>query len=472
MTTWREWMKRKLGGQAEKAAQRIEPTVEMPQERNVIDTQPTSSRVLHLHPDETYWPSEEASGRMEDEKSLPDEGIPTPPTSFLHPDDAYWPSDRADIDPLRGDTALERHDGHLADDPPETTPFPPDDLDILEDEEDAVLPPKTLDNEPPLDDTALATSDAHLADDPSDTPLPSLDDFEAFEDEESDFDFLPSLPDSVSDSPPENEDASFVGLEELDLEAPETTETYENDPEDTLNWAYDLDDDWHEADPSSPFADDEDEIPAWRITERAALLVDLLSPDTTKQRDMAFGILCDLLEEFPHGSSIKAIARQITAGATLDDLLRCANLKRLWKEDEGLWLRRDYRKGTRTCSTQRNALTWGIAGRLVGEYVPGTLEAALLGDWRQTWIDMDSPEAGEPALASWFSYAAFLAEHPSDWTTDMTTLLGTGLETGWVYTALPSRSDFRERTHHHPHIAMAASETLSRVAKPTFYEER
>lgn len=403
-----------------------------PEIGNVVEeAKQAFSETSHLHPDDIYWPPEESPSQTEGEISQSNEvaATPTAPEALLHPDDVYWPASNESCDTLMA-----------------------------------------ADNEPPFRDTALALADTRFGDDKIDTLLP--DDLDAFDDEEREFNFIVSTPEEVSDGPPNMENESFGGFEELNLEPNGTMDSSEDGNKDTFDWVYDLDDDWSGDSPSTVFADEGENIPAWRISEHTGSLVDMLPLDTTKQRDVAFDTVCALLEEFPHGSSVKAISRQIGAGMTLDDLLRCANLKRLWKDDTGLWLRRDYREGIRVCPTQRHALTWAGAGKLIREHVPGTLEEVLLGEWRQAWIEIDAPELGERALPSWFSYAAFLEGQPLNWVTDMTAMLGAGLETGWAYSAAASRPDFQERTGEHPYIATAARNMLSQIAKPTFYEER
>jgi hypothetical protein len=397
----------------------------------LAEAQPSQSN--YLHPDDTYWPSEKLPDQVDTElpRSLETTALPVSQDPQLHPDDAYWPTS-----------------------------------------DDASDPPSVSTNDKLHDQVDVAKNDTgHVENWVAASILPPEDPYD-LNDEEDESSFIVSTPFEALESPTGNDAASFGGLEEFDFESYETAESSEDSDEVNIDWIYDLEDDLPNTDTKYAFPEAGEDIPAWRITQWATFMVDMLPPGTTRQRNTAFDTLCALLEEFPHGASAKAIARQIDAGATLDNLLRSAHLKRLWQEDEGLWLRRDYRNGIRTCSSQRHAMTWAIAGRLIADHVPGTLEEALLGDWRQAWMEMNAPEAGERASPSWFSYAASLEGDHSGWTTDMTTLLGTTLETGWAYTAPASRSDFQDRTAGHPHIVAEARSTVSRIVKPTLYEER
>ena len=155
----------------------------------------------------------------------------------------------------------------------------------------------------------------------------------------------------------------------------------------------------------------DDALP-WRISKLSALLVGQLPIANKRKQEEAFYDICEILKEFPAGSSHAAIARIVLRGASLEEILEMVALKRHWYECDELWLRRSPHLGpgwTIFLDTKngRNLLTWSAAYKLL-KYGPASVIAdVMLPEWREAWIDL---KISEELLISgeWFDLSTYI----------------------------------------------------------------
>lgn len=161
--------------------------------------------------------------------------------------------------------------------------------------------------------------------------------------------------------------------------------------------------------PSLPAAAPTDENEDGRAAARAAALIDELDIPRRKDRDAALHWLIELLQEFPHGSSHRAIADLIREGCSFEELQTTAAVKRMWRNDSGLWLVRRYvcGEGGSTVAIDgrrgRHALSWRAARRLAEVGEAEEIMALLRTTWRDAWLVLD------PCWPGYSAYAEFVA---------------------------------------------------------------
>lgn len=467
MTDWRAWLRRKLFSEPpDTRHSRKDPSIDFPEivndtedsrsvEAPTISSDDVTPATIAdaTHPDDLYWP---------DESAFVDPVSPAMPRanaalSFvdedkMHPDDAYWP----DHEPIQLPDAS----------PSETFDYSRSDDDLASKTSDA----STREDAQKVERDVSSGFDLTTLDDEDEGVQDNLfalvfDELDAFEGEET------MIPPPMAQNVESYVDGSDDDLLFDALVGSHPGDTPDQNALDDTDWAYDLDDlaevDF-DVDPTNGW--EAIETPPWRVKERAAVLVHMMPLCTELERKAAFDVLCALLEEFSHGASHMAVARQVEAGATLDTLLQCAAIKRLWNEDSGLWLRRRHVIGIESAPSCRSAMTWALAGRLLDAYGHEAMGDAILGDWRDAWMTMELPRIGEPAPNEWWSYAAYL-DHLALHAENDHLIEASGryadLETGWAYTSLASRADFRDRLGQESWIVEETGALLSQIAKPT-----
>ncbi len=96
--------------------------------------------------------------------------------------------------------------------------------------------------------------------------------------------------------------------------------------------------DWTESENDTTPVPEQD----WQIDKKAQQLALLLPFTRRADRDAGVEKLRGLLEDFPASTSFRAMSDLAVCGATLDDLLAVAELKRFWALSPDLWLCRRY----------------------------------------------------------------------------------------------------------------------------------
>jgi hypothetical protein len=158
-----------------------------------------------------------------------------------------------------------------------------------------------------------------------------------------------------------------------------------------------------------PTDEDEDEDEDGRAAARAAALIDRLDIPRRKDRDAALHWLIDLLREFPHGNSHRAVTDLILEGCSFEELQAAAAVKRIWRDDPGLWLVRRYvhEEGCPAVTLDerhgRDALSWRTARRLAEAGEAEEIMALLCTTWRDAWLVLG------PCRPGYFAYAEFVA---------------------------------------------------------------
>lgn len=135
---------------------------------------------------------------------------------------------------------------------------------------------------------------------------------------------------------------------------------------------------------SSGVADYPD-VGEYRVRVDAALLADAFCDGASSRRPAIAERLRAILRDFPHASSRLAIERLAAAGIDLSTLEDLTDLKRLWRDDPGLWLMRRPMGLVLQSVQLRYALSWQLALRLHRAW-PGDACAALEGDLLGRWL--------------------------------------------------------------------------------------
>jgi hypothetical protein len=152
----------------------------------------------------------------------------------------------------------------------------------------------------------------------------------------------------------------------------------------------------------------DDQVPRIRIAERAVALADLLDLPSRKDRDTWAMRLGELLYEFPHGASHRAIGRLIAAGTEPEVLATTAELVREWRATPSLWLVRRWHRMERRYETSsgnpgaRLAFGWTLGARIAQALHLDIAVDRIHGAWRSDWLKLGRDD---PAF---FSYTDFI----------------------------------------------------------------
>lgn len=149
-----------------------------------------------------------------------------------------------------------------------------------------------------------------------------------------------------------------------------------------------------------------------RIHIKAARLVAMLPRSRELQRVYQRKMV-SILSEFPHGSSVLAIERMISEGATIDFIEDCAQLKILWRDSPHLWLYIALpRAGAGDkfipkISASNRSLSWTTAAHILETYPLTDALAMIETDWIEDWRRLHK-HTSQKLEADAFSYQAFL----------------------------------------------------------------
>jgi len=142
-------------------------------------------------------------------------------------------------------------------------------------------------------------------------------------------------------------------------------------------------------------------------TQRAAGIIRILAISSAHRRRIAAQIE-GILAEFPHHTTVRAIARLAEDGRLLEDIIACAEIKLRWREDSVCWMRRD-RAGRFDIDLRlRHGLSWQAIARLFRATGPEIALLRVVEDLRDEWLSLPVPRVGrvEPG---WWTYAGFVA---------------------------------------------------------------
>lgn len=226
----------------------------------------------------------------------------------------------------------------------------------------------------------------------------------------------------AADLPGEPEEAlldaeDFDGIEALadewiEEEEPLASWDQHADGEGFVSWADDLD--WK----GRP-ADEAPEEPVL-LARRAAILVALRPAYALARRAADHRRLQTVLEEFPWASSFTAVQRLMAAGATIDNIEACCEVKILWRDGPALWKERRFQRGhggwvIDSHPRHRHAMTWILAAQLVERFGAAEVGRLIEEEWLTDWTNL----GGDPFAAlqarddGFFAFARYLAAlHP------------------------------------------------------------
>ena len=208
-------------------------------------------------------------------------------------------------------------------------------------------------------------------------------------------------------------------------DAKDSFDTKNDDSDDDIAFSNETQDDWlfedwgkdpehqDDVDARSDANEFHDYSLPWRVSELAALLVERLPIVQERKQEEAFYDICEILKEFPAGSSHAAIARIVSKGVSLEEIFEVTDLKRHWHECEELWLRRHLipGQGWTTFLDIKNGsglLTWSTANKLLKFGSASAIVDVMLPEWREAWIDM---RISDELLASgeWFNFSTYVS---------------------------------------------------------------
>lgn len=182
---------------------------------------------------------------------------------------------------------------------------------------------------------------------------------------------------------------------------------------------------------------------------RASGVVQHLWVATERHRWDALVRLASVLEEFPHGSTVKALTNLARAGGSIEEIECLAALRVAWRDDPSLWLVRRHSPslGWQTisgCGPLRSAFTWRLAWRLFQGVAADTGIDALRGELRDRWLHLRPRDclSSNEMRSAFYSFPALLetlAKVP-DVTFD-SDLARSQIE-GWPYDTGPDRGTF------------------------------
>ena len=149
---------------------------------------------------------------------------------------------------------------------------------------------------------------------------------------------------------------------------------------------------------------------------RAAGIVRLLSTSNLHRRKVSSAI-SELLAEFPHATTVRALTALAEEGHLLEEILAYGALKLRWREDPAFWLKRN-RIGQIDCDPRlRHALSWRAAARLCAAHGLEDGSIRVVDDLRTEWLSLPIPTS-DRADASWWTYAAYVSTEgamPETW---------------------------------------------------------
>lgn len=182
---------------------------------------------------------------------------------------------------------------------------------------------------------------------------------------------------------------------------------------------------------------------------RASGVVQHLWVATERHRWDALARLASVLEEFPHGSTVKALTDLARAGGAIEEIECIAALRVAWRDDPSLWLIRRHSPslGWQTisgCGPLRSAFTWRLAWRLFQGVAADTGIDALRGELRNRWLHLRPRDclSSNEMRAAFYSFPALLEmlANAPDVTFD-SDLARSQIE-GWPYDTGPDRGTF------------------------------
>lgn len=136
---------------------------------------------------------------------------------------------------------------------------------------------------------------------------------------------------------------------------------------------------------------------------------------STREAMLAGPKIDEILADFPHSSSFRAILAMAAGGTDLERIEAAAALRRTWMERPDLrltrsWNRMERRVDIRSGSAgSRQMLGWRCAAGLIALAGDGDLAAASLEtDWREAWIGLDQHASEWTCFAN---YLRLLSNH-------------------------------------------------------------